>query len=730
MNNTDQDRESSQDDPVETQRPAARVVDDATVMQAELIRILERRWQLKNPPPKSGDAAPCRNELGDPRKDAVGLALSGGGIRSATFSLGLLQALQRDEMFWKIDYLSTVSGGGYIGSCLTWFMSCLGVGFPFGTKRADNQGAPGAVVNWLRDHGRYLTPGRGMGAFALVAAVLTGLAVNLAIMLPIFCLLILLLGQKWPLGPLMQSPHLRGLLEHLPQAVRLHAALDHITGYQLAQFFGGMALILFLVFVVLQAWLSGWARFSAILTCAERPCEKWKGRLLLAGIILLLVGWLPCVRAFLWAHGPAWAAKAGSEITLMGILSAAGALIGRKPGGQNLSWVRSFFLCIGLSLVIYGFAIWFSDLGTRYPLRDLARGPARPLLIATAALCLSLGYLANVNRMSMHRFYRNRLRDAYLPDARELPFHPPSAADPESCLLRNIPQTAAPYQLINAAQNTVGSQTPRLRERGADNFLFSPLYCGSTSAGYMKTTDFCNGGTNLATSMAISGAAVDPNTYATRSRALSFIMSFLNVRLGYWINTPGHPPLQRGFWRPPWYRCMLYEMFGVGLGEHRDYQHLSDGGQFENLGLYELVRRKCRWIIVSDATADPQRQFPDLGKAIELVRTDFGARLELDTAPLRIPAADGTYPAGFVAGTILYADQTTGNVLYVKPSILKDTREDVLAYHRKNPTFPAQSTGDQFFDEQQFEAYRELGFQIGRTLKDWLAGIWCSGIQP
>lgn len=699
MNNADQDRGSSQDDHGEAHDPGKRAVHDKIVMREEHVRIKARRQFVKDAAPTSGGAAPYASGTGSPREDAVGLALSGGGIRSATFNLGLLQALQRDEMFWKIDYLSTVSGGGYIGSCLTWFMSCLKRDFPFGTKRADNQEAPGDVVNWLRDHGRYLTPGRGMGAFALVAAVLTGLAVNLTIMLPIFILLLLLLGHPWPLDRFFGIPRL--------------------TGYQLALFLGAAALVVLAAVVVLQALLSGRVRFSKWLQALERPCEKWKGRLLFFGIASIWIGWLPDVHHFLAMHGPAWIHKVGSEITVMGVVSTVGALLGRKPGGNNLSWARSFFLCVGLSLVIYGFALGLYGLCSH----PNPFAPSGAYLIALLALGALLGYLANINRMSMHRFYRNRLKEAYLPDPRELPSNPPSDADPESCLLKDLKQTAAPYPLINAAQNTVGSKTPRLRERGADNFLFSPLYCGSTSAGYMKTTEYCNGGANLATAMAISGAAVDPNTYATRSRALSFIMSFLNVRLGYWINKPGHKPLRKGFWRPPWYRCMLYEMFGAGLAEYSDYQHLSDGGQFDNLGLYELVRRKCRWIIVSDATADPQRQFPDLGKAIELVRTDFSARLELDTAPLRLPAANGMFSAGFVAGKITYADGTNGKVLYVKPTILNNAPEDVLAYHRKNPTFPAQSTGDQFFDEQQFEAYRELGFQIGRTLKDRLAVI-------
>src|SRR5262245_54977863 len=51
----------------------------------------------------------------------VGLALSGGGVRSASFAIGVLQALHNEGRLGQIDYLSTVSGGGYAGALLTWF---------------------------------------------------------------------------------------------------------------------------------------------------------------------------------------------------------------------------------------------------------------------------------------------------------------------------------------------------------------------------------------------------------------------------------------------------------------------------------------------------------------------------------------------------------------------------------------------------------------------------------
>jgi patatin-like phospholipase len=73
---------------------------------------------------------------------AVGLALSGGGIRSATFGLGFLQGLVQADLFRDIDYLSTVSGGGYIGSCVSSLLSRFRVVESFGDVEADPHDPP------------------------------------------------------------------------------------------------------------------------------------------------------------------------------------------------------------------------------------------------------------------------------------------------------------------------------------------------------------------------------------------------------------------------------------------------------------------------------------------------------------------------------------------------------------------------------------------------------------
>ena len=92
------------------------------IRDAELAGIDKRRERLKLDAHPSGSQASPRSTA--PVQDSlVGLALSGGGIRSAMFSLGVLQALAGRNLLKYVDYLSTVSGGGYIGSSLTWLMS-------------------------------------------------------------------------------------------------------------------------------------------------------------------------------------------------------------------------------------------------------------------------------------------------------------------------------------------------------------------------------------------------------------------------------------------------------------------------------------------------------------------------------------------------------------------------------------------------------------------------------
>jgi hypothetical protein len=244
---------------------------------------------------------------------------------------------------------------------------------------------------------------------------------------------------------------------------------------------------------------------------------------------------------------------------------------------------------------------------------------------------------------------------------------------------------------------------------------------------------------DLATAFAISGASVSPNTYATRSRPLSFIMTLLNIRLGYWIRNPLFTVKDKRFkvlyLVPRWYWYMFAEMFGKGLSETKKQIHLSDGGHFENLALYELIRRRCKYIIVSDAGADKNYKFSDLAKVIEMVRLDFGAKIEITTRDLRPKKGEKFSSKAFTFGKIYYGDNDKdfGYLIYIKTTLIKGLIEDIYSYQRSHNDFPDQSTMDQFYDELQFEAYRELGFQLGRKLSchldEELKGFDCEKLK-
>ena len=669
-------------------------------------------------------------ERGDPSKDAFGLALSGGGIRSATFNLGLLQAMQRYGVLPAVDYLSTVSGGGYIGSSLTWLRYVKPeIESPYGTKRKDHAGTGGKVLAWLRDHGNYLTPGNGLSTWSLIGAFLGSVLVNLAILLPIFMFLTAIVYLSAPAN------------------IFLWAGIGSILIY-----------LLYIAKIVLQR---GW--IQKVSYFAQRKDRERAGKILMIGTLLLAIGSIPPLHDYIHTHLSGWIGEVSLSSVAAGLASFLGAYRHTKTKKSAPSGTVSLLLSTGVALMLYGVIVWIyhliyiSEPGSEAVMPALISFTAAALILllgATAkkspkialafavvvfavsifACCIGVSntspltgfekfFLASVplsalfagftkiNYVSMHRYYRNRLMEAFFPwSVVDVP-----VAKADSFLLKDMKPAKTPYHIINTNVNMVGSGRTKERERGGDNFILSPCFCGSDVTGYRSTDRFASGGMNLATAFSISGAAVDPNTYATRSKPISFVMSLLNARLGYWIENPREiEGAERIGWS--YYYYIFKELFGKGLNENEKYIHLADGGHFENLGLYELIRRKCRYIIVSDAGKDPAFTFGDLAHIIELARVDFGAEIEIDTRPLRPYGENRISETAFVQGQIKYEDGTVGDMIYIKTTVIKDLPEDIYSYRRTNPSFPDQTTADQFFDESQFEAYRELGYQIGKRL--------------
>lgn len=350
---------------------------------------------------------------------------------------------------------------------------------------------------------------------------------------------------------------------------------------------------------------------------------------------------------------------------------------------------------------------------------------------------------ADLNEFSMHALYRNRLVRCYLGASnaarRAHPFHGFDPNDDLPLAGATSPGPLRPYPLFNAAINLVGGKNLAWQQRKAAAFVFTPDVCGyeyrvdeqtdrGRAAGeaappapvlsaYATTAAYGGHPLGVGLAMATSGAAASPNMGYHTSPTLSFLMTVFNVRLGWWLRNPHSV----SSWTYSRKRLSLVELASELLGlttAERDFVYLSDGGHFENLGVYELVRRRCPFVIVSDAGQDGAVTFEDLGNAIEKVRADFGIDIEIDVGGIRPEA--GRSASHCAVGTIHYeqADRTQapGTLVYVKASLTGDEPTDVLRYAALHPEFPHQSTADQFFSESQFESYRALGYHVGHRV--------------
>lgn len=348
------------------------------------------------------------------------------------------------------------------------------------------------------------------------------------------------------------------------------------------------------------------------------------------------------------------------------------------------------------------------------PLVD--RGLGVFLLVGLVLVLINI-FLLDVNITSPHGFYRDRLSRVFLIRQRD-----GAVASNDEQMLSDLNEkgSQAPYHLINATLNLKGSSDPNLRGRNADFFVFSKHFVGSEMTGWCGTKEMeaSDRHVDLGTAMAISAAAAAPNMGTATMGQLTFLMTLFNVRLGYWLPNP-RVVNERWFrwhkrvFQGPGPSYLVKEALG-STDARSTYVNVSDGGHLENLGVYQLLRRRCAVIIATDAEADPDMKFKSLAALIRYARIDLGVRIDIKVEPLRRRNADGESRAHWVVGTIHYGEGQTGKLVYIKSSMTGDEPEDLIQYRNQNSAFPHESTADQFFDETQFEVYRTLGEHITR----------------
>jgi len=752
----------------------------------------------------------------------TGLAISGGGIRSATFALGLLQALARHDLLKGFDYLSTVSGGGYIGSCLSWLLGKtyekhraeagsgpgpFGLGpadFPFGTAPPKDRSNPAhweGMLRYLRDHAEYLAPNPDISLLSGLAVVVRGILLNLLVWIPVFIavFLVLMLGFRAPWWPDIRTLVMErtAIDPDLPEAAAslLKPAVLNLHEIVLL---GGLAGLVFfalvsLVYAIGTFFITGrdYANICYHLRRLFESAGKW---ILPFSLLAIAVGILPFVAAMLHdTLGDFGSAGAGALAT--GMLSA---LVSAKKSENPL--VREALLPGLAILVIAGMLVLTCTLALivreKGGMIDIFAadghwiaqlGIGNAIYLAFLAVALLSGYLVNANYISLHRFYRDRLMEAFMPMPDSISANrvwKTTGANVEELRMISDPETGAPYHLVNTNLILADSTNGLYRRRGGDNFVMSRIYCGGDAGGYQPTVKFAGGDMTLATAMSISGAAANPNsgwagTGATRMRSVSWLMSLLNIRLGYFVRNRNVKSFLWHSSKPSHFDVMATEIGLTPMTEKGKWFQLSDGGHFENLGVYELIRRRCRLIVVSDAGADPDFQFGDLQNTVRRVSQDFGVNIEFgqpfydrdeyvkafegaegsgtpvalgderiydhwrNRVSSLVPRRETGFPVngtaadhGYIIGRIYYpacgteTPQEEGIIVYIKAVMLDGLSLETRGYKTDHPAFPHEPTSDQFFNPAQFEAYRELGNAIGEDmirgarLRTLLARAW------
>ncbi len=698
--------------------------------------------------------------------NASGLAFSGGGIRSATFSLGVTQALAKSGLLSSFDYLSTVSGGGYLGSFLS---ATLGAKDP---KSQDSKTGAGTEkvlkeeestdeeriektlkaqetyfespeIRHLRNHSRYLLDGGFLLKTREVGLVLAGILFNLLIVLPLPLLFAVITFGCFRLGIFGEYTWVE---------------VPNNPPFSFSSFWGRtlswlslLSAFFLLAYPLLKISSAEWKDDAH----SKRYLSWWQKlfwpSITLTGIAFLI--WLLPACFHLVAE-----LKMSPDPDLSGRI--------RAPIDQWLSalglsvtTLLSFFAtklksdrlrnkCIRFLALISGplFFIWIYLDATFRMLVCLSHPQHWPwlLVIFFTFLFFFWGWFLNVNSYSPHGYYRNQLSKCYL-EAANVSKYLKSSEINDLKLSQLNKHREAPYHLINTTVNLPSSENRELRGRKGDFFLFSKHWCGSPVCGYTNTGDVedADHHLNLGTAMAISGAAASSSMGWKTKNSVRMLMTLANVRLGYWFKNPGFKDRKKPksktkhhkvrsilhtIWKKylapkrPNILMFLQELFATKLHEDMPFLNLSDGGHIENLAAYELLRRRCKFIVCVDAGWDPEKKCPDLYRLERYARIDLGIKMHYDLSDLELQ------PNGYskAYGCLVKIDYNPpkneaertgperqniewGWMLYLKLGMVGYGPGYVMDYEREHPQFPHQSTADQLYDEAQFEAYRALG---------------------
>ncbi len=732
--------------------------------------------------PPSRQVPPSQGEAAVGVADAVGICLSGGGVRAAAFGLGALQAMQEQGLLTgekKAHYLSAVSGGSYITGAL----AMVARGAMPGEENAqyvvpaDDPFARGTPEEqYVRNHTTYLAHGPG-GPFAYVGRLLGGILLNIVFLTLLLHLLFRPAGwlYGWALPGLRQ---LGGSDVEVDIPLWLWWAPPVLLG---------AGAITGLVQIAVR-WRRDevrkrWARWSAVLLVAGSALA-----VMALGVPKLLELLRDVVARLGGEGGPSQSASqaavrstqrlgvvAGSGVAgvTMAAMWALRASADAPPSVRTAErWLvrklRSFgtgsrSLVLNLMAALFGpvlllaLAVAFLNVGAANT--PFAR---RPGWASEVAVWLVVGlvlavmwYFADLVSWSLHPLYKRRLSSTFalrrvLPPARSTPM---AESRPYSALYRlsdSQPPHLPKVLICGAANISDYGRTPT----GSDvvGFVFSADEIGGPLVGRVpmkeyeravgrRARDF-----TLPAAMSISGAAFSPSMGKMTRAPLRFLFALLNLRLGVWLPNPERVARARD--RPreqlskaelrdhrlavdaksrlpinPRVDYLLRELFGRNHADSR-FIYVSDGGHYENLGLVELLRRGCTTVWCVDASGEPIDSFGTIAQAVAIARAELAVDIDIDVSEMGPdPQAQGAgrrfVRRTHVVGTIRYRNGESGRLVIIKAGVPADAPIDILHAHAKWSAFPCDPTLNQLYKAERFDAYRALGyFATDRALSE------------
>lgn len=776
------------------------------VFADECVFLQKRRAQMND----TKKALPL-NHRPTAKNNLVGLCLSGGGIRSATFNLGFLQALHKYKLLQRVDYLSTVSGGGYIGSCLTALLNSEPKDeekakimqklpkcyfwkdhFPFALpdhgkdqgRQCHSGSAEKGPVRHLRYFSNYLTAEGGpiQKYLGPVLAFTRGLLFNLLLILPFMILAAAGLTAYYQMpevtmGPLQLNSSMNGLRTALGDR---RTAEEELQAFVYEQTHQLHLLDLDERVVVMEQdpqFLIELKRLRQRIESADDKVHgQWRAMLTLplAALMVMMIaayffliimdtnlksrfGFSRFFSKVLFVSLSVFAVQAfgaaivywnhyeiPDRLAFISLLTFLGPRLLKTSDTASKKaqkpWVKIVvsivFMALTPLILLYftGWCVTLFQGGSTLIFDSFRWTNLLWGLIAGGMLLAFTNRWLNVNKISLHNFYRDRLSRAFLIQADKSPFdadHPFERVERNDAIklseLYGNDHCVGPYHIINTNLNLTKTAPKNSHHeavfRKGESFIFSKCWCGSEITGYMRTRDYEHTDTHLdlGTAMAISGAAANIGMGQGDLPTLRLLMGLMNIRLGYWaLNPQAYKSWEsmRMLRKSPGAIAAMCEWLGLYPLKGK-FINLSDGGHFDNIGVYELLRRRCKYIIVADAEADQFMKFQALSYLIRLARIDFGIDIDIDISSLKLKSEDRLSGQHCVMGTIAYPPlgtdgAETGYLFYCKSSLTGDEPPHLNEYRVKHPSFPHQTTADQWFDEQQFEAYRELGYHIGK----------------